>query len=95
MLLGTSDTIKQAALSGHRSNNPARILKAVVDMLKERYLAKVYDPLSMDEILKEINLIELRTDIKHEIYEVSLYLGTDICVCKTLIGRVLIKRFTN
>ena len=49
-------------------------------MLKERYLAKVYDPLSMDEILKEINLIELRTDIKHEIYEVSLYLGTDMCM---------------
>lgn len=69
--LGTSDSIKQAARSGHRSNNPARVLKAVVDMLKERYLTKVYDPLNIEEILSEIDVVELRTDTKHELYEVS------------------------
>ena len=70
--IGTSDAIKQAALSGHRSNNPARILKAVVDMLKERYLEKKYDPVNLEEILKLINLVELRTDTRKELYEVSL-----------------------
>ncbi|XP_003383616.1 PREDICTED: transcription initiation factor IIE subunit beta-like [Amphimedon queenslandica] len=66
---GTSDSIKEAAKHGHRGKNPARILKAVVDMMKERYLTKVYDPLSIDEILKEIDLEELHSEIKQRLYE--------------------------
>jgi hypothetical protein len=66
---GISDNIKQAALSGHRSNNLPRILKAVVDTLKERYLSMEYNPLSMEEILKAIDLIEIRLDTRQGLYE--------------------------
>ena len=69
---GTSDAIKEAAKHGHRGKNPARILKAIVDMMKERYLTKVYDPLSMDDVLKQIDLEELHSDVKKRLYEVRV-----------------------
>ena len=40
-------------------------------MLKERYLDKKYEPVNLEEILKLINLVELRTDTRKELYEVS------------------------
>ena len=40
-------------------------------MLKERYLETKYDPVNLEEILKLINLVELRTDTRKELYEVS------------------------
>ena len=76
LLIGTSDSIKEAAKHGHRGKNPARILKAVVDMMKEKYLTKKYDPLNIDEILKEIDLEELHSEIKQRLYEVT-------CTAKT------------
>lgn len=48
-----------------RSNNPARILKAVVDLMKERYLEKEYEPLNIAEILAAVQLTELKDDLKH------------------------------
>lgn len=65
------DQIRQTALSGHRSNNPYRVLKAVVDMMKQRYCAKKYTRLGLEEILTEINLTDLRTDLRLWLSEVG------------------------
>ena len=65
------DQIHQAALSGHRSNNPYRVLKAVVDMMKQRYCVKKYTPLDLEEILTEVNLTDLKTDLRLWLSEVG------------------------
>ena len=53
--------------SGH---NPYRVLKAVVDMMKQRYISKEYDPLSLEEILTAVNFTDLRTDIREWLHKV-------------------------
>ena len=68
---GNVDQIHQAALSGHRSNNPYRVLKAVVDMMKQRYCEKKYTELGLEEILAEVNLTDLRTDLRLWLSEVG------------------------
>ena len=68
---GQTDTIKHAAYLAHLGNNPARILKAVVDLLKQRYLAKEYTPLGVEDILQAISLQELKTDTRQWLESVS------------------------
>ena len=68
------DQIKQAALVAHRSNNPYRVLKAVVDMMKQRYTSKDYEPLTLEEILTEINLTDLKTDTRQWLRDVCMSL---------------------
>lgn len=46
-------------------NNPYRVLKSVMDMLKERYASKCYESLSFDEILTKID----RKDLTKELTE--------------------------
>lgn len=58
------DGIKSAAHTAHRSNNPHRLLKSIMDMLKERYVSKNYEPLSLDEIFAAIELTELKLDLR-------------------------------
>ena len=74
---GISESIKQVARSALRSNNIRLILKSVVDLMKERYLSgdELMHPLSLEEILTEINLVELRTDSRQQLYEVFLLGG--------------------
>jgi len=64
------DQIHQAVLSGHRSNNPYRVLKAVVDMMRQRYCGKNYQHLSLEEILTEVKWTDLRTDLRQWLSEV-------------------------
>ena len=75
---GQTDTIKHAAYLAHLGNNPARILKAVVDLLKQRYLAKEYTPLGIEDILLAISLKELMTDTRLWLESVS---QTAIVLC--------------
>ena len=70
-LPGTSNSIKQVAQSAMKSNNPQRILKSVLDLMSERYVARCYEPLSLEEILTAIEITELRTDTRQQLYEVN------------------------
>ena len=67
---GINDEIKKAAELAFRSDNPARLFKVVVDMMKDRYLAKVFDPLNLDEILAAVDLSELKKDRRDWLYQV-------------------------
>ena len=39
-------------------------------MMKDRYLAKVFDPLNLDEILAAVDLSELKKDRRDWLYQV-------------------------
>ncbi len=67
---GINEDITRAAEVAFRTDNPARLFKAVVDMMKERYLIKVFDPLGMEDILQIINLTELKKDRRDSLYQV-------------------------
>lgn len=56
--------IKKAANLGRRANNPYRVLKSVVDMLRQRYMTKNYEPMSAEEILTLLDLTELVTETR-------------------------------
>ena len=56
--------IKKAASLGRRSNNPYRVLKSVVDMLRQRYMSKNYEPMSAEEILTLLDLTDLATETR-------------------------------
>jgi hypothetical protein len=43
---------------------PYRVLKAVVDMMGRRYGARQYEPLTLEEILAQLGLAELRMDTR-------------------------------
>lgn len=44
---------------------PYRVLKAVVDIMGRRYREKIYDPLTLEEILGELKLVdEVRMDTR-------------------------------
>lgn len=58
------DRIKSAAKTAHRSDNPHRVLKSVMDMMKERYIGKNYEYLSLEEILAAVELTEIKPDLK-------------------------------
>ena len=68
-----TEQIKQTALLAHRSNNPSRVLKAVIDMMKQRYASKLYERLNLEAILKEIGLTDLRTNTRLWLFEVRLH----------------------
>ena len=51
--------------SPYQSNNPLRVLKAVVDMMKERYTNEDYEPLNLDQLLARID----RTDLSSELQQ--------------------------
>lgn len=63
------DQIKLAAQSAHRSNNQNLILKSVMDMMKERYVNRNYEKISLDEIINAIELTELKPDMRQWIQE--------------------------
>ena len=58
-------------LVGPRSNMPYRVLKAVVDMMGKRYREKVYDPLSLEGILEQLGLVDLRMDTRNWLSQVG------------------------
>ena len=58
------DKIGQSVLVGPRSNMPYRVLKAVVDMMGRRYAGKVYEPLTLEGILEQLGLSDLRMDTR-------------------------------
>ena len=64
------DKLKKAVLSGSRSNMPYRVLKAVVDMMGRRYVTPENEPLSLEEILTELGLTDLRTDTREWLLQV-------------------------
>lgn len=48
----------------HLSDNPRRLLKAVIDTMKERHSNKIYDPLPFEQILVEIGCSSVSSDLK-------------------------------
>ncbi len=56
--------IKSAAQTAHRANNPHRVLKSIMDMMKERYAGRNYESLSLEEILAAVELKEIKPDLK-------------------------------
>lgn len=54
--LESMDMIKEAAKQAYRINNTHRVLKCIMDMLKMRYIDKVYDRMTLDEILAKLEL---------------------------------------
>lgn len=66
------EKLKKAVLSGPRSNMPYRVLKAVVDMMGRRYVSPnpEYEPLTLEEILSELGLTDLRTDTREWLLQV-------------------------
>ena len=56
--------MREAAQLGRRGNNPNRILKAVMDMMKERYCSGKYERLTLEEILSELKLTQLTTELR-------------------------------
>lgn len=64
LLTENLDTIKSAAQNAHRSNNPHRLLKSIMDMMKERYMNRNYERISLDEIFAAIELTELKADMR-------------------------------
>ena len=64
------DKLKKAVLSGPRSNMPYRVLKAVVDMMGRRYVTPKNEPLTLEEILAELGLTDLRTDTREWLLQV-------------------------
>ncbi len=48
----------------HLSDNPRRLLKAVIDTMKERHSNKVYEPLMFEQILLEIGCSSVSSDLK-------------------------------
>lgn len=69
-----TEQIKQTALLAHRSDNPSRVLKAVIDMMKQRYASKLYERLNLEAILKEIGLTDLKTNTRLWLFEVRVHL---------------------
>ena len=49
---------------------PYRVLKAVVDMMGRRYSAKKYEALTLEEILTDLGLTELRMDTREWLSQV-------------------------
>ena len=64
------EKIGQSVLAGPRSNMPYRVLKAVVDVMGRRYAAKNYEPLSLEGILEQLRLTELRMDTREWLSQV-------------------------
>ena len=58
------DGIISAARTAHRSNDPHRLLKSIMDMLKERYATGNYEPVSLEEIFAATELTELQPDLR-------------------------------
>lgn len=50
--------------SQYISNNPHRVLKAVVDMMKERYANENYEPLTLDQLLTNIDRADVTSELK-------------------------------
>ena len=74
------DKIKQAVLVGPRSNMPYRVLKAVVDVMGRRYTARNYQSLTLEEILTELGLTDLRTDTRQWLAQVCVCVCVCVCV---------------
>ena len=58
------EKIGQSVLVGPRSNMPYRVLKAVVDMMGRRYAGRDYEPLTLEGILEQLGLADLRMDTR-------------------------------
>ncbi len=46
-------------------SDPRRLLKAVIDTLKDRHSKKIYEPLTFEQILLEIGCSNISNDLKH------------------------------
>ncbi len=64
----------------HLSSNPYRILKAVVDMMRLRYTSTNYESLTLNEILEEIKLTDLKSDTRQWVLQVNT-IKAGFCVC--------------
>ena len=65
------EKIGQSVLVGPRSNMPYRVLKAVVDMMGRRYTERLYDPISLEDIVGQLGLTELRMDTRDWLTQVG------------------------
>ena len=45
------------------------MLKSIMDMMKERYVSKCYEKVSLDEIFAAVELTELKTDMRQWIQD--------------------------
>lgn len=54
---------------GSGLNNPYRLLKSVMDMLKERYTSKKYDSLTFDEIISSIGREDISVELSQWLEE--------------------------
>ena len=58
--------------AGSGLNNPYRLLKSVMDMLKERYASKKYESLTFEEIISTIGREDLSVDLSQWLEEALL-----------------------
>lgn len=58
--------------AGSGLNNPYRLLKSVMDMLKERYASKNYESLTFEEIISKIGREDLSVDLSQWLEEALL-----------------------
>lgn len=59
-LEGDITEIKKNAVT----KNPYRVLKSVVDLMRQRYITKNYEPIGLDEIITILELRDLEADTK-------------------------------
>lgn len=97
--LETLDKIKDAAQHAQRTNNTLRVLKCIMDMLKMRYINRVYETISLDEILATIELTDIGYDMKQSIRDaltdntkVQFYPEDDTFLFKPALGHQVSSR---
>lgn len=91
--------IKEAAKQAHRNNSSHRVLKCIMDMLKMRYINKVYERMSLDEILATIELADIRYDMRQWVRDaltgntkVKFYANDETFLFKPALGHQVCNR---
>lgn len=90
----TLEEIKEAAKHAHRTSNPHRVLKCIMDMLKTKYISKEEDDqMTFEEILTTIDLVDIRYDMRQWLRDaltsntkVKFYSDEDKFVFKPALG---------
>ena len=97
--LETIERIKEAAQHAHRTSNSHRVLKCIMDMLKMRYIGRIYDRMNLDEILSAIDLVDIRYDMKQWVRDalvgnskIKFYSEDDTFLFKPALGHQVCSR---
>ena len=65
---GSRESRSPAKNLSHLSDNPRRLLKAVIDLMRERHSsAEDYDPLTFEQILVEIGCSDIKDELKQSL----------------------------